>query len=94
MIAAPNPPNAEFAGGARVSDGTLPPDRRTALASSLQLFGSMTHRTCIGAAGAVLLLAGLSGRQATVLATAGVPNGNTVARQNVFEARLMLQAQS
>ena len=31
--------------------------------------------------------------QATVLATAGVPTGNTVARQNVFEARLMLQAQ-
>jgi hypothetical protein len=31
--------------------------------------------------------------QATVLATAGVPNANTVARQNVFEARLMLQAQ-
>jgi hypothetical protein len=31
--------------------------------------------------------------QATVLATAGVPNGNTVARQNVFEARLMMQAQ-
>ena len=31
--------------------------------------------------------------QATVLATAGVPNGNTVTRQNVFEARLMLQAQ-
>ncbi|HZL16247.1 MAG TPA: porin [Polyangia bacterium] len=31
--------------------------------------------------------------QATVLATAGVPTGNTVARQNVVEARLMLQAQ-
>jgi hypothetical protein len=31
--------------------------------------------------------------QATVLATAGVPNGNTVTRQNVFEARLMMQAQ-
>ena len=31
--------------------------------------------------------------QAAVLATAGVPNGNTVARQNVFEARLMMQAQ-
>jgi hypothetical protein len=31
--------------------------------------------------------------QATVLATAGVPTGNTVARQNVFEARLMLQTQ-
>ena len=31
--------------------------------------------------------------QATVLATTGVPTGNTVSRQNVFEARLMLQAQ-
>jgi Phosphate-selective porin O and P len=31
--------------------------------------------------------------QATVLATMGVPNANTVARQNVLEARLMLQAQ-
>lgn len=31
--------------------------------------------------------------QATVLATAGVPTANTVARQNVYEARLMLQAQ-
>jgi hypothetical protein len=31
--------------------------------------------------------------QATVLATAGVPTGNTVVRQNVIEARLMLQAQ-
>ncbi len=31
--------------------------------------------------------------QATVLATAGVPTGNTVARQTVFEARLALQAQ-
>jgi hypothetical protein len=31
--------------------------------------------------------------QATVLATAGVPTGSTVARQNVIEARLMLQAQ-
>jgi phosphate-selective porin O/P len=31
--------------------------------------------------------------QATILATAGVPTGNTVARQNVLEARLMLQAQ-
>jgi hypothetical protein len=31
--------------------------------------------------------------QATVLATMGVPTGNTVARQNVLEARLMLQAQ-
>jgi phosphate-selective porin O/P len=31
--------------------------------------------------------------QATVLATAGVPTGSTVARQNVVEARLMLQAQ-
>jgi len=31
--------------------------------------------------------------QATVLATAGVPTGSTVARQNVFQARLMLQAQ-
>src|SRR5580698_2358953 len=31
--------------------------------------------------------------QATVLATAGVPTGNTVTRQNVFEARLMMQAQ-
>ena len=31
--------------------------------------------------------------QATVLATMGVPTGNTIARQNVFEARLMLQAQ-
>jgi hypothetical protein len=26
-------------------------------------------------------------------ATAGVPNRNTVTRQNVFEARLMMQAQ-
>ncbi|HEY4183680.1 MAG TPA: porin, partial [Polyangia bacterium] len=31
--------------------------------------------------------------QATVLATAGAPTGNTVTRQNVIEARLMLQAQ-
>jgi hypothetical protein len=31
--------------------------------------------------------------QATVLATTGAPNGNTVTRQNVFEARLMMQAQ-
>ncbi len=31
--------------------------------------------------------------QATVLATAGVPTGNTVTRQNVYEARLMVQAQ-
>jgi hypothetical protein len=31
--------------------------------------------------------------QATVLATAGVPTGNTVARQNVYEARLIIQAQ-
>jgi hypothetical protein len=31
--------------------------------------------------------------QATVLATMGVPTGNTVSRQNVYEARLMLQAQ-
>jgi hypothetical protein len=31
--------------------------------------------------------------QATVLATAGVPTASTVARQNVIEARLMLQAQ-
>jgi len=31
--------------------------------------------------------------QATILATMGVPTGNTVARQNVFQARLQLQAQ-
>jgi hypothetical protein len=31
--------------------------------------------------------------QATVLATMGAPNGNTVTRQNVIEARLMVQAQ-
>ena len=31
--------------------------------------------------------------QTTVLATMGAPDGNTVTRQNVIEARLMLQAQ-
>jgi hypothetical protein len=34
-----------------------------------------------------------AGAQAAVLAAAGLPTGNTVARQNVIGARRMLQAQ-